>query len=172
MKKIIQGSSALLACLAFTACSSLKKTLVYSALSGGAVGAIAGKSLSPNKESERGNAAIFGAAGAVVSAVTAYFLYQEDPENKELKQMILNDKREEVVEIINSGGDFSGGVYLNVNPVKKYVVPTQKNLPPEVRRFVGKKIVIEHIVPEKYVKLKDKSVYIPEFKTFEVVDEK
>ena len=52
-----------------SACSTLKKTIIYSALSGGMVGASAGALLSPDVESRGANAVIFGLVGASVAAL-------------------------------------------------------------------------------------------------------
>ena len=74
-------------------CSNLKRTLVYSSLAGGMTGAVSGYVLSPNKEIRGANAAVFGLIGAGVAALAGSALYEDDPRNYKLKNM-LRDKKE------------------------------------------------------------------------------
>jgi len=78
-------------------CSSLRGTLITGSVLGGSLGAMSGVVFSPNKESRPGNALIFGTLGAGIGALIGHYFYTNDPENRDLKQMLYEkDLKEEV----------------------------------------------------------------------------
>ena len=72
-------------------CSSLRGTLITGSVLGGSLGAMSGFVFSPNKESKPGNGLVFGAIGAGLGALIANYFYTNDPENRDLKQMMIPD---------------------------------------------------------------------------------
>lgn len=153
------------ACLIVTtSCSSLKKSMVYSGLSFGAVGGIAGASLSPDKYSKPHNAAIWGGVGALLGAGLAYMFWNDDPENRDLKTMIIPGNK------IDSG---------NLESSKQIVIPKKSSkyqlkdlgveVPPHIKKKLPKAYVIEHVIPERVEKLDNgKSISIESHKAYEV----
>ena len=55
---------------------------------GSLTGVISGVILSPNKESQGANAALFGFIGASAAGLTSYALYKDDPRNYKLNHML------------------------------------------------------------------------------------
>ncbi len=156
--------------LSFFGCSSLKKTLVYSSLSGAMSGAAAGVLLSPNKESRGANALVFGLIGASVAALTGYTLYQDDPRNYKLKHMLKDNKPINPNEIELGLGDIK--IDANLEKKEAYKVPV-KDLPKELKGKVNKQYLIKYKSKERYVKKGNKTFYIPAFEVFEhAYDEK
>ena len=82
----------LVLCLFLSSCSTLKRTLTYSALDGGTAGAGTGVLISPNRTSDVPNAVLFGAIGAGLSVLIAYLVYGDDPRNYRLNNMLLMDR--------------------------------------------------------------------------------
>lgn len=102
MKKII-FFCLLCANLSMTGCSSLKKSIIYGSMIGSLTGMVSGVMLSPNKESQGANAAIFGLIGASVSGLASYALYQDDPRNYQLNHMLEYRPVEAEVEVGTKG---------------------------------------------------------------------
>ena len=144
-----------------SSCSSLNKTLVYSGAAGALTGGVAGSALSPNKESRQANALIWGLVGAGVAAGAGYLLYNEDPRNYKLKNM-LRDNVDKSIEID------MGALQINAWPEKKeaYKVPVV-NLPKELKGKVGSQWVIKHQSKERYINQGKKTYYIPPFVIYE-----
>ena len=150
-----------------SSCSSLKKTVVYSALAGGMTGAAAGTFLSPDKQSKGANAAIFGLIGAGVAALTGYALYQDDPRNYKLKNMLLDPDNKEPVnpnEIELGLGPLK--IDANLEKQEAYQVPV-KELPEQLKGKVNKQYLIKYQSKERYVKKGAKTFYIPAFDVYE-----
>lgn len=147
--------------LSLTGCSTLKRTLVYSSIIGGLAGSATGVVLSPNKESRRGNALLFGAVGAVASGLIGYALYKDDPRNYELKHMLMDDKKKKLD--IDLGG-------LNIDASLKaqdiYKVPV-KELPEELKGKVNKQYLIKYKSKERVINRGKKTYYIPDFEIYE-----
>lgn len=152
----------------FCSCSTLKKTLVYSSLSGGVTGATAGALLSPNKESSGANAAVFGLIGAGIAAVAGYALYQDDPRNLKLKQMLIPEKDNKPKFDQNEFGIDIGKINIDAKLDKSeaYEVPI-KELPPELQGKVDKQYLIKYQAKERYIRQGGKTLYIPPFEVFE-----
>ena len=146
-----------------SSCSSLKRTIVYSSLSGGMAGSLAGAVLSPTKKDRGANALVFGAIGAGLAALSGYALYKDDPRNYKLKQMLTPEKKNP-----NSISLGLGPLKLNAQLNKKemYRVPVRE-LPDKLKGKVGKQYLIKYHAKERYIKLGAKTYYIPAFEIFE-----
>jgi hypothetical protein len=151
-------------CLFLSSCSSMKKTIIYSSLSGGLAGATAGYALSPDKESQGANAAIFGVVGAGLSALIGYALFEDDPRNQKLNHMLEERKNLNP----NSLGLDLGDLKIEANLSKEgvYKTPTME-LPDELKGKVKKQYVIKYESKERYLHKGSKTYYIPSFKIFE-----
>ena len=154
----------LLIILFLSSCSSLKSTLVYSSLSGAMAGGATGYMLSPDKESNVLNVGIGALIGAGLSAFVGYLLFEDDPRNKKLKPMMLDEKN------LNPnmlGLDF-GGIKIEANLIKKgkFTGPVTK-LPKELEGKIKKQFVIKYQSTERYINKGNKTYYIPSFQIFE-----
>lgn len=153
----------------FSSCSSLKKTLVYSALAGGMTGAAAGVLLSPDKESQGANAAVFGLIGAGVMALGGYALYQDDPRNYPLNQMLM-EKTEAKSEPLDPNQLELGlgpiKIDANLDKSEAYQVPV-KDLPDALKGKVGKQYLIKYESKERYINQGGKTFYVPSFNVYE-----
>ena len=144
-------------------CSSLKKTMVYSSLAGGMAGATAGALLSPDKESQGANAAIFGLVGAGVAALAGYGLYNEDPRNQKLKPMLdmkIDDPNK--VDL-----DLDGlNIEASLSQSDKYLSPKME-LPKELEGKIKQQYLIKYQSKERYINKGNKTYYIPPFQIYE-----
>ena len=142
-------------------CSSLKKTLIYSASSGAMAGAVAGTALSPNQESRLANVVVFGLVGAGIAGGVGYLLYKDDPRNYKLNNMLLEHSPEDLeldLETIK--------INMGLNKKEAYIVPV-KDLPKPLKGKVGKQFVIKHESKEQYLQKGPKTYYIPKFSIYE-----
>lgn len=161
--------------LILTSCSSLRGSLTIGSIIGGTLGAMSGVVFSPNKESRNGNALVFGAVGAAGGALLAHYLYTTDPENRDLKQMMIPDdplknKSSEVPLF-----DFSPELKnikpeLTFKPIKKYEVPIEK-LPEELKGKVKRQYLLEYETEAKTIQYQGKTIEISPFKAYEHVYE-
>jgi hypothetical protein len=147
-----------------SSCSSLKRTLVYSAASGAVAGASSGVLLSPNKESRGANGVVFGLVGAALTGLVGYALYEDDPRNYKLKHMLTPKKEVEEDDLAID----LGKIKINADLTKKesHSVPVT-NLPKELEGKVSKQFLIKYQSKERYVKKGNKTFYIPSFSVFE-----
>ncbi len=157
-------------------CSTLRGALSTGGIIGGSLGAMSGAVFSPNKDSVPGNALIFGAIGAGAGALLAHYLYTNDPENRDLKQMMvpelapINKKNDEAPlfdfhpELKNINPD------LSFKPVKKYEVPLEK-LPESLQGKVKKQYLLEYESEGKTIQYEGKTIDIGPFKAYEHVYE-
>lgn len=147
----------------FCSCSTLKKTLVYSSLSGAMVGATAGLVLSPDKESRGANAALFGLIGAGAAALAGYALYKDDPRNQKLKPMLdmdLDDPNKMKI-------DLEGlNIEASLNQSEKYLTP-KMDLPKELQGKIKQQFLIKYQSKERYINKGSKTFYIPSFEIYE-----
>ena len=146
----------------------MKKTLIYSAMAGGATGATAGAVLSPNKESQGANAAVFGLLGAGVAALAGYALYKDDPRNYKLDNMLMDEKEAKVPYNPNEIEIGLGNLKIdaNLNKREAYKVPV-KELPTQLKGKVNRQYLIKYQSKERYVKKGNKTFYIPAFDVYE-----
>lgn len=146
----------IIALLTSSSCSSLNKTLLYSAVTGSIVGGIAGKMLSPDRESNGFNTGLGLVAGAAVGAGVGYMLFKEDPDNRELKTMIdaPDMKRVNVI-------PFDVGVPISENYYK--VKPDTSNLPDHLKDKVKMQVIREKKIPSRVQEgTNGKSIFVPE----------
>ena len=155
----------LLTLLAMPSCTTLRKSIVYGGLAGGAIGAFAGSSLSPDTYSKTPNALIWGGLGVLAGSALGYFFFQDDPENRELPQMILKDPNK-----LQASEDFTA----------PYIIPTEAtrhklgngSLPESLRSKVPKPSIIEMTIPERIQTLPNgRTLVIEEHKATEVIYE-
>ena len=154
-------------CFLISSCSSLKKTIIYSSLAGGMAGATAGAMLSPNKSSQGANAAVFGLIGAGVAALTGYALYQDDPRNYKLQNMLMDEAPKAKLdprELEIGLGDLK--IDASLSKQEAYEVPV-KELPEKLKGKVGKQYLIKYQSKERYIKNGAKTFYIPAFDVYE-----
>ena len=150
--------------LCLSGCSSMKKTIIYSSLAGGMTGATAGALLSPNEKSRGANAAVFGLIGAGVAALAGYALYQDDPRNYKLKNMLRDEKQLNPNEIELGLGDIK--IDANLEKKEAHKVPVTE-LPNQLKGKVNQQYLIKYQSKERYVKKGNKTFYIPAFEVFE-----
>ncbi len=155
-------------------CSSLRGSITVGSLIGGTLGAMSGVVFSPNKESRNGNALIFGTVGAASGALLSHYFYTNDPENRDLKQMMIpNDPLKKNTEVPLF--DFSPELKnvkpeLSFKPVKKYEVPIEK-LPESLQGKVKKQYLLEYESEAKTIQYQGKTIEISPFKAYEHVYE-
>lgn len=158
-----------------TGCSSLRGSISTGAIIGGSLGAMSGMVFSPNKESRNGNALVFGALAAGAGALLANYLYTNDPENRDLKQMMILDdplkKKSEEVPLFDFSPELKNiKPELSFKPVKKYEVPIEK-LPEELKGKVKKQYLLEYETEAKTIQYQGKTIEISPFKAYEHVYE-
>lgn len=154
--------------LMMASCSSLKKTIIYSSLAGGMTGAVSGSVLSPEKESRGANALVFGLVGAGIAGLAGYALYQDDPRNYQLQNMLRDEKKREMEEDPNLVPINLDNLTIGATLDKKeaYEVPLKK-IPKELQGKVNKQILIKYQSKERYIKKGNKTYYVPPFNIYE-----
>lgn len=158
-----------------TGCSTFRSSITVGAVLGGSLGAMSGVVFSPNKESRNGNALVFGAVGAGVGAFLAHYFYTNDPENRDLKQMIIPDdplkKKNEEVPLFDFSPELKNiKPELSFKPIKKYEVPIEK-LPESLQGKVKKQYLLEYESEAKTIQYNGKTIEISPFKAYEHVYE-
>lgn len=151
--------------LIVSSCSSLKKSMVYGGISGGAIGAFVGSSLSPDSYSKTPNALLWGGVGALAGAALGYFFFKDDPENGVLPQMILKDEKR-----MRTTEDFSAPMIIptEANMYKVRDIP----LPDSLRSKVPHPSIIEMTIPERIQRLENgRTIVIEAHKATEIVYE-
>jgi hypothetical protein len=159
-------------------CSSLRGTLLTGSVLGGSLGAISGIVFSPNKESKPGNALVFGAIGAGLGALIGHYFYTNDPENRDLKQMLYEkDLKGNGQNQTKDVGLFDFAPELknikpdvSFKPVKKYDVPLEK-LPDNLKGKVKKQYLLEYETEGKTIQYEGRTIEIAPFKAWEHVYE-
>ena len=146
----------------FSSCSTLKKTLIYSGLSGAMIGGMSGALLSPNKESRGANATLFSLVGAGVVALSGYALYKDDPRNYKLKNMLLPEEKSGELDL----GLGKIKIAANLEKSARYQVPI-KELPESLKGKVKKQYLIKYESKERYINQGGKTFYIPPFEIYE-----
>lgn len=163
----------LLICLMLSSCSTLKKSMITSALVGGVIGGIGGSVFSPDSESRDKNAFLFSTLGAAAGAGGAYLFHDKPIDQKKLKHMMLEEQKEAQKDIPLF--DFSPELkkmkpHVDFKPVNKYEVPLKK-LPPELQGKVKKQFIIEYQSDAKTLKIGNRTFEISPFKAWEHVYE-
>lgn len=147
-----------------TSCSTMKKTIIYSSLSGAIAGASGGYLLSPDKQSRGVNAAIFGLVGAGIAALAGYSMYEDDPRNKKLNHML-----DEPIAMGPNSLDLDLDdlkIEANLSKEEAYKTPL-RDLPDELKGKVKKQYVIKYQSKERYLNKGNKTFYIPPFQIYE-----
>ena len=151
--------------ITLSSCSSLRKSLVYGGIAGGAIGGFAGSSLSPDSYSKTPNTLVWGGVGAVLGAALGYFFFQDDPENRELPSMILKDEPKAL-----NAESFTNPTIIPLE-ASRYKVQNS-DLPESLRSKVPKPSIIEMTIPESIQKLENgRTLVIEEHKATEIVYE-
>lgn len=158
-----------------SSCSSLRGTLITGSVIGGTLGGMSGVIFSPNKESKAGNALVFGALGAGLGALLGHYFYTTDPENRDLKQMILDDDKQKNSKKEVPLFDFNPDLKnikpdVTFKPVKKYEVPLEK-LPKDLEGKVKKQFLMEYETEGKTIQYEGRTIEIAPFKAWEHVYE-
>lgn len=154
-------------------CSSLKRTILSTAVTGAAIGGIGGALFSPEKESRDKNAFIFSLVGAGVGALGGYLLHEGPMDQEVRKNMITEEEKTKVQELPLF--DFSPELkevkpQVNFKPVKKYEVPMTE-LPPELKGKAKKQFIMEYVSEPRTIQLGNKTIQIDSFKAWENVYE-
>ena len=149
--------------LSLMSCSTLKKTLIYSGLSGGIAGAAGGYVLSPDAESRAANAAIFGVVGAGIAALLGYSMYSDDPRNQKLNHMLVPKKLKD-----NEMELDLGEIKIDASLEKGETFKTpRKELPEKLKGKVKEQFIIKYESKERYVNKGNKTFYVPSFEIYE-----
>lgn len=165
----------LLMSLMTSGCSSLRGSLITGSLIGGSLGGMGGVVFSPNNTSKAGNALVFGAIGAGLGALLGHFFYSSDPENRDLKQMLLDSDsergRKKEVPLFDFSPDLKNiKPDISFRPLKKYEVPLEK-LPKDLEGKVKKQFLLEYETEGKTIQYEGRTIEIAPFKAWEHVYE-
>ena len=158
-----------------TSCSSLKGTLITGSVLGGSIGGMSGMIFSPNQTSKPANALVFGVIGASIGALLGYYFYTNDPENRDLKQMIMDDDKKnnskKEVPLFDFNPDLKNiKPDISFKPFKKYEVPQEK-LPKDLEGKVKKQFLLEYETEGKTIQYEGRTIEISPFKAWEHVYE-
>lgn len=157
-----------------SSCSTFKRTVVSAALTGAIVGAAGGSAFSPDAESRDRNAYLFGVAGALAGAGTAYLLKDDPKKDAGQTPMILDQDKQTHKEVPLF--DFSPQLKnikpeVTFKPIKKYEVPLEK-LPKSLEGKVKKQYIIEYEAQARTLNIGTRTIEISPFKAWEHVYEK
>lgn len=158
--------------LTLASCSTLKRSLIAGAMTGGTLGASGGAVFSPHKSDQDKNAYIFGIAGAALGAGIAYLLWDDSKPQKMQTPMILDEppKRTELP-LFDFAPELEGvRPEVNFRPLSKYEVPVA-DLPPELEGKVKKQFIIEYEAEARTINLGNRTIEISPFKAWEHVYE-
>jgi hypothetical protein len=156
-----------------SSCSTLKKSMMSSALIGGVVGGLGGSIFSPSKKDQDKNAFLFAGIGSATAAAVAYLAHERPIHQKQLKHMMMDESNKVQKELPLF--DFSPELKslkpnVDIKPVSKYQVPL-KELPDELKGKVKKQFIIEYQSEAKTIKIGNKTFEIGPFKAWEHVYE-
>lgn len=151
-----------------TSCSSLRKQVTYSSISGALLGGVVGKELSPNKESDGFNTIIGAASGAVLAGVLGYFLYEDGNPTKGLEP----EKVENNTNVLGLSNFFTESE-LQETSIDSSNVESRPlgNAEADKLRSLGVRPVIpyykEYQTKKKVILKGDKKIIIPGYKVYE-----
>jgi hypothetical protein len=142
-----------------TSCSTLKRQQLFSgitgALIGGSLGAMIGKSLSPNQRSDQLNMILGGSIGALVGTVGGVamgtYFWQEDPTNIPMENMMIKD------DLAKTPPPPTQYKVLLPNNLKK--IPIEGELPPSLKGKVKQGHVLTFEVPEYEEETEQGTIY-------------
>lgn len=145
---------------ALSSCATKKKTILYSALVGTAIGVVAGKELSPNRESDGFNQAMGALSGAIVMGLAGNMMYEDRHPEKGMDISPIDDfkykgpSEEEGIQL----GDLGVPQYLpeiESSSKKKYYSQNGDYLKNAMKQYV-----IKHKTQEKSIILKNGKKYV------------
>lgn len=152
-------------CLLISSCGTLRKSIFYGGLSGVTLGIVGSSTLSPNKESIAPNMAVWGSIGALVGMGLGYFFFMDDPENRDLPNMIMPKSPKYNEDI----GPLSKMENITINPSdsKKYKIESGP-VPEHLKNKVKAPFIIEHEIPERVEQLENgKTITVEQHKAWE-----
>lgn len=154
-------------------CSTLKKTMISSALVGGVIGGVGGSVFSPDRESRDKNAFMFSLVGAGIGILGGYLLHEGANDQEVRKTMIMEPERNKIQDVPLL--DFSPELKdikpeINIKAVKKYEVP-QEQLPAELKGKVKKQYIMEYQSEPRTIQVGKKTIQIDSFKAWEATYE-
>ena len=154
----------LITCLStqLVSCSSIDKSMIYTGLAGVAVGAIAGRALSPDRESDNFNTVLGAGVGALSGALIGAHFFKADPDNREMKTMLVPDiKKGEMPKDLEIGIPLSEKLYT--------VMPDTTNLPDHLKDKIKKQVIVEKTMAERVIRGEGgKTIVIPQTTVIEV----
>ena len=145
-----------------SSCSTMRKSIFYGGIAGITLGVVGSSALSPNKESIAPNMAVWGSLGALIGAGLGYFFFMDDPENRDLPNMILPKQKDEI-------NPMSKLESFTINPTdsKKYKVESGP-IPEHLKDKVKAPFIIEHEIPERVEQLENgKTITVEQHKAWE-----
>lgn len=158
--------------LTLSSCSTMERSVLAGAMTGGTLGASGGAVFSPNEEDKDKNAYLFGVLGAALGAGVAYLLWDKPTPQKMQAPMMLDEppERKELPLF-----DFSPELEnvrpeVSFRPTSKYEVPLA-DLPPELEGKVKKQYIIEYEAEARTINLGNRTIEISPFKAWEHVYE-
>lgn len=159
--------------LLLVSCSTLKKTMISSALVGGVIGGVGGNVFSPDRESRDKNAFMFSLVGAGIGILGGYLLHEGSNDQEVRKTMIMEPERNKIQDVPLL--DFSPELKdikpeINIKAVKKYEVP-QEQLPAELKGKVKKQYIMEYQSEPRTIQVGKKTIQIDSFKAWEATYE-
>ena len=163
----------LLLILILTGCSSMKRTMLVTSLSAGAIGGVGGAIYSPDRESIDKNAFLFSLLGAGLGALGGYLLHDTPEEQREQKSMILEEptKLPDDIPLFDFSEELKNiKPNITFKPVNKYEVPLEK-LPPELEGKVKKQFILEYQSEARTLTIGNRTIQISPFKAWENVYE-
>lgn len=151
-----------------SSCSTLKKTLIYSAAGGAVVGGATGRALSPDKESNNFNTALGALTGALTSALFGYYFWSDANPELELKTPApLKSKQLPILDdpMLDLG---SIGIPQNLEPLgsKKYI-PVNGKAPKEINQETKRPYYRVYQTQKRKIEKGNKVYVVPSYKIYE-----
>lgn len=151
-----------------SSCSTLKKTLIYSAASGAVVGGATGRALSPDKESNNFNTALGALTGALTSALFGYYFWSDaNPDLKLKTPKPIENKKLPILDdpVLNLG---NLGLPQNLEPLgsKQYISINGKT-PEEINEETKRPYYRVYKTQKRKIEKGNKVYVVPSYKIYE-----
>lgn len=158
--------------ISLSSCSTLKRSLIAGAMTGGSLGATGGAVFSPQQNDRDKNSYLFGVLGAALGAGVAYLLWDE-PKTKSMQAPMILEEETQRRELPLF--DFAPELEnvrpeVSFRPTSKYEVPLA-DLPPELEGKVKKQFIIEYEAEARTINLGNRTIEISPFKAWEHIYE-